>query len=239
MLAGPQLRDHPGGRCSARDEPLHRARLDHGYGCARVVQHPGRGSGDHQTPRTQARGQMARECIGVDVEQPAVPAQPDGRDHGHEPSADERGDRTEVGLIARNPDPAQIDRPAVHGAGRRRGLAETAPAVGTRQPDRRSPRGRERRDEPGVDRPSQDGDHDVQRRVVRDPEAVHLTLLDARGLERRVDLLAAPVDDHQRRAGLRPNAGRGRAGAFLRHSGRRGAAPSGDAPDRGDDTLEP
>jgi hypothetical protein len=110
------------------------------------------------------------------------------------------------GPITWNPDAAQIDRPAVQGAVRRRGFAETARAVGTGQPDRRNACRRERRNETGVDGPSQDGDHDVQRRVVGDSKTVDLPLLDARRRERRIDFLAPSVDDDQRRAGIRPRA---------------------------------
>src|SRR6185436_8906145 len=43
-------------------------------------------------------------------------------------------------------------------------------------------------------------DDDLEGRLVRDAKAVHLTLLEARGLQRGVDLLAAAVDDGDRRA---------------------------------------
>ena len=46
--------------------------------------------------------------------------------------------------------------------------------------------------------PGQHRDDDVQRRLVGDAQPVDLPLLDAGGLERRVDLLAAAVHDDER-----------------------------------------
>ena len=110
---------------------------------------------------------------------------------------------------ARNADAAQIHGAAVDGAMGRRRLRKPARGVGAGQSDRPDARRGQRRDKSCVDGAGQHRHDDVQRRVVGDPKAVDLPLLDAGRFERRVDLLAAAMDDDQRHALLR-RAGDGR-----------------------------
>ena len=82
---------------------------------------------------------------------------------------------------------------------RRSRIRQSAAIVGAGQTDRRDPGGAECRDEARVHRAGQHRHDDVERGIVGYPQTVHLTFLDAGGPERRIDLLAAAVDDDDRR----------------------------------------
>src|SRR5262245_10308438 len=84
-----------------------------------------------------------------------------------------------------------------------RRLNQAATRIGAGQPDRTDAGGRERRDQSRVDRSRQNVDHDIQRGVVGNAQAVDLTLLDPGHLQRRIDLFAAAVDDDDRAAAAR------------------------------------
>ena len=101
--------------------------------------------------------------------------------------------------VAGNADPPEIDargRPPLGAAAP--APTDRTPASAPVSPTAANAGGVERRDEPCVDRARQHRDDDVERRFVGDAQAVDLTLLDAGGFQRRVDLLAAAVNDRRR-----------------------------------------
>ena len=109
---------------------------------------------------------MARERVGVHVEQPAVAADADAGDDRNEPIRGQRVQQPQVGVALRHADAPKIDDAAVDGAVRRRRGGQAAQAVGARQSDRRDSRHIERRDHARVHRAGEYGDHDIQRRLV-------------------------------------------------------------------------
>ena len=78
-------------------------------------------------------------------------------------------------------------------------------------PTARTPAAVSAGDEPRVDGAGQHRDDDVERRLVGDAQPVDLPLLDAGRLQRRVDFLAAAVDDDQPSTGDLSRATRARA----------------------------
>ena len=75
------------------------------------------------------------------------------------------------------------------------GSDQPATRIGAGQPDRADAGGGERRHETRIDRSRQHADDDVERGVVGDAQAVDLVFLDPGHLQRRIDLLAAAVND--------------------------------------------
>src|SRR6185369_14544384 len=94
------------------------------------VEHPRCSPRDDEPARPDARREMARERVGVDVQQPAVATDADARDYGDEALADERVEQSRVvraRIGDRNADAAEVDRPTglvSSGAMRRRDLGE-------------------------------------------------------------------------------------------------------------------
>ena len=184
---------------AAADQPRDRRRVEQRHRRAALVEHAGRRAGDDEPARAEPRGQVSGHRVGVDVQQ--LPVR--GRRR-----CTPRPARTRPAAAPRAPacrrrrpaGPRARGRPAVRRPCDAAAPAsdKPAPAVGAREAHRRHARGAERRDEPRVDGAGQHRHDDVERGVVGDAQAVHLTLLDAGGLQRRVDLLAAAVDDDQR-----------------------------------------
>jgi len=79
-----------------------------------------------------------------------------------------------------------------------RGCHRREPAGGIRagEADRCHARRVECRHETGIHVSGQHGDHDVERRLVGDAEAVDLPLFESRDPQRRVDLFASAMHDH-------------------------------------------
>ena len=167
----------------------------------RRVEHAGRRARDDQPPRAEPRGQVPRQRVGVDVEQLRRPRR---RRCWRRPARSRRAssvvEQRDVGASDRNADAAQIDRSGRRpsrcgGAASRQPAAPSAPV----RPTAATPAASSAATNRVLTAPGQHRDHHVERRVVGDAQAVDLALLDARGLERRVDLLAAAVDDDERR----------------------------------------
>ena len=87
----------------------------------------------------KARRQMARERVGVDVQQPAIATETDARDHRHETAAEERVQHAHVGVFPRNADRTERHHAAVHGAMRRRDVRQSTRRVRSGQPDGATP----------------------------------------------------------------------------------------------------
>ena len=144
-----------------------------------------------------------------------------------------------VGARRRDADaPRSTMRPSTVRCGGAASTARSAPSAPVR-PTAATPAVVERRHEPRVDRAGQHRDDDVERRVVGDAQAVDLPLLDAGGLQRRVDFLAAAMHDRpaaprRERAIARDRAGDRRSRAARRRifeqSRRRTSRTSGSWP---------
>ena len=137
---------------------------------------------------------------------PSAPA-PMHAMHRHEPALEQR----RRAAASATPAPARRpgrDRRVVHRPPDAAAPASTRPTRPSApvRPTAPTPGRVQRGHQPRVDRARQDRDHDVERGGVGDAKPVDLALLDAGGLQRRVDFLAAAVDDDERRAARRSRA---------------------------------
>ena len=81
---------------------------------------------------------------------------------------------------------------------RRGDVGEADSRVGPRQSNGAHAGSRKRRHQPGVHRSRQHPDHHREGGIVGDAKAVDLPLLDAGRIQRRVDFLAAAMNDDER-----------------------------------------
>ena len=185
LLAGAQLGNHAGRGRAVADQPRDRGSIEGRYRRAAAVQDTGRRARDHQPPGAKPRRQMPCQRIGVDVEQ----RDRRGRRRCTPPPArtlaDERRQQPRVRSRHGQADVPQIDEPAIDGSMRWRGVREATAPVGAREADGLDTGRGQRRDEPRVHGAGQHRHDDAQRRLVGDPKAVNLSLLDAGRLEGR------------------------------------------------------
>ena len=142
---------------------------------------------------------MRRQRIGIHVEQLTASRRADARDDRHVAAGQQIGQQLRRAVADRRTDQAQIDRCAGHADDRRRALDRRDGRIRAGQSDRLSSRPSDRRDQPRIDRAGEHRDDDVERRRIGHAKAIDLLLRNARGRQRRVDLLAAAMDDDERR----------------------------------------
>ena len=178
-------------------------RVEHRDRFAAIVEHARRAAGDHEVACAERGRNAARHHVGVHVQnrrdQPAEPRFRDAETRDdrhvavHEQQLDQR--RIRVGRIAHQRRDRRR-RPRSSDARRARRAAESGIDAG--QADGRHAARDQRRHELGVRRAGQHGHDHVERRAIRDAQAVDFLRRDRAAIEFRVDRAAAAVHRHER-----------------------------------------
>jgi hypothetical protein len=174
-----EFRHHSRGCVTAAHETVDLAQGDIRDRRVLTIEDAGSRPGDDQTTGPQTCGEMCRKRVCVDIEELATARRADARHHGHVTLSAKIDEKGWLLFARRLTDPAEVD----DGAARR-----TMQTGGRHAPDRRVGAGKtdrlyagsaERRDEPGIHETGKHADDDIERRLIRNAQSVHLAFFDS------------------------------------------------------------